>query len=161
MCQNEPVTSRTDFPNFKLLTSLLLRISHPPAVRPAPSDIQGRPRPSPARVCASSVGGALKGGKPYALVGFSFGAVLAYEVGKTLAAAAMKLELHKTAVLSLELAYKQCPEDKDIGLRLGEALVATRNTGRAQKILKELNQEPFQHSDVQTGRFAELRLASL
>ena len=59
---------------------------------------------------------------------------------KTLAAAAMKLELHKTAVLSLELAYKQCPEDKDIGLRLGEALVATRNTGRAQKILKELNQ---------------------
>jgi len=58
---------------------------------------------------------------------------------KTLAAAAMKLELHKTAVLSLEVAYKQCPEDKDIGLRLGEALVATRNTGRAQNILKELN----------------------
>ena len=28
-------------------------------------------------------------------------------------------------------------------------------------MLKELNQEPFQHSDVQTGRFAELRLASL
>ena len=30
------------------------------------------------------MGGALKGGKPYAMIGFSFGAVLAYEVGKAL-----------------------------------------------------------------------------
>ena len=30
------------------------------------------------------MGGALKGGKPYAMLGFSFGAVLAYEVGRAL-----------------------------------------------------------------------------
>jgi len=50
---------------------------------------------------------------------------------KILAAAAMKLGMIRTAVLSLEMAHKQSPEDKEIGLRLGEALIASRNTSRA------------------------------
>ena len=57
---------------------------------------------------------------------------------KILAAAAMKLGMIRTAVLSLEMAHKQSPEDKEIGLRLGEALIASRNTSRAQQLLKEL-----------------------
>jgi tetratricopeptide (TPR) repeat protein len=60
---------------------------------------------------------------------------------KTLAAAAMKLDMVKTAVLSLELAFKNAPKDKEIGIRLGEALVAARQTGRAEKILKDLAAE--------------------
>lgn len=60
---------------------------------------------------------------------------------KTLAAAAMKLDMVSTAVLSLELAFKNAPKDKEIGIRLGEALVAARQTGRAEKILKDLAAE--------------------
>ena len=60
---------------------------------------------------------------------------------KTLAAAAMKLDLVRTAVLSLELAFKNAPKDKEIGIRLSEALIAGRQTGRAEKILKDLASE--------------------
>ncbi len=60
---------------------------------------------------------------------------------KVLANAAMKLELHRTAVLSLELAYKNAPKDKEIGLKFGEALIAAGQTSKAEKILKDLASE--------------------
>ena len=37
----------------------------------------------------------------------------------------MAMQFPKTAVLSLEIAYKNNPRDKEIGMLLGEALVAT------------------------------------
>lgn len=57
---------------------------------------------------------------------------------KLLAEAAMALEFPKTAVLSLEIAYKNNPRDKDIGMRLGEALTATGQIQRGLTIMGEL-----------------------
>ncbi|MCS1410458.1 MAG: Beta-barrel assembly-enhancing protease [Verrucomicrobia subdivision 3 bacterium] len=56
---------------------------------------------------------------------------------KTLAQAAMACEFPRTAVLSLEIAYRSLPLDKDTALRLSEALIATGNTPRAEDILKK------------------------
>ena len=60
---------------------------------------------------------------------------------KVLASAAMKLEMFRTAVLSLELAYKNAPKDKEIGIKFGEALIAAKQTAKAEKILKDLAAE--------------------
>lgn len=60
---------------------------------------------------------------------------------KVLASAAMKLEMFRTAVLSLELAYKNAPKDKEIGLKFGEALIAANQTAKAENMLKELAAE--------------------
>lgn len=60
---------------------------------------------------------------------------------KLLASAAMKLEMFRTAVLSLELAYKNAPKDKEIGIKFGEALIAANQTAKAEKILKDLTAE--------------------
>ena len=57
---------------------------------------------------------------------------------KLLAEAAMALEYPKTAVLSLEIAFKNNPKDTDIGIRLGEALAAAGQLARATTILTEL-----------------------
>ena len=60
---------------------------------------------------------------------------------KTLAQAAMLCEFPKTAVLSLEIAYRHSAGDKETALRLGEALVAAGNARRAEDLLKDLNRE--------------------
>jgi tetratricopeptide (TPR) repeat protein len=57
---------------------------------------------------------------------------------KTLADAAIAADLPKTAVLSLEFARKNAPEDQDVALRLAEALVLMGNVTRAMAIYNEL-----------------------
>ena len=60
---------------------------------------------------------------------------------KVLAAAASKLDMFRTAVLSLEIAFKNAPKDKEIGMKLGEALIAAKQTAKAENILKDLAAE--------------------
>jgi tetratricopeptide (TPR) repeat protein len=60
---------------------------------------------------------------------------------KVLATAASKLNLFRTAVLSLEIAFKNAPKDKEIGMKLGEALIAANQTSKAENILKDLAAE--------------------
>ncbi len=57
---------------------------------------------------------------------------------RMLAEAAMALEYPKTAVLSLEIAFKNNPKDIDTALKLGEALNASGQIDRAHKIYSEL-----------------------
>jgi tetratricopeptide (TPR) repeat protein len=57
---------------------------------------------------------------------------------KLLAEAAEAADLPRTAVLSLELASKNSPKDKDIALRLGAALVRAGQVQRAEAVLTEL-----------------------
>ena len=57
---------------------------------------------------------------------------------KILADAALQLEMPKTAVISLEIAFRDAPHDKDIAYRLGEALIAAEQPGRAEMIFVEL-----------------------
>src|SRR3954464_11990661 len=57
---------------------------------------------------------------------------------KTLAEAAISAALLKPAVLSLEIARKNAPEDQDVALRLAQALVLIGNVSRAMAIYNEL-----------------------
>ncbi|HEX7861850.1 MAG TPA: tetratricopeptide repeat protein [Verrucomicrobiae bacterium] len=57
---------------------------------------------------------------------------------KWLAEAALALEFPRTAVLSLEIAFKNNPGDKEIGNRLGEALTVAGQNERAMTIYTEL-----------------------
>jgi tetratricopeptide (TPR) repeat protein len=57
---------------------------------------------------------------------------------RTLADAAMALDYPKTAVLSLEIAFRNSPKDIDTALKLGEALNAAGQIDRAQKIYLDL-----------------------
>lgn len=57
---------------------------------------------------------------------------------KTLAQAAVACGFPKTAVLSLEIAHRNLPSDKEIALKLSEALLLAGNTPRAEDILKDL-----------------------
>jgi tetratricopeptide (TPR) repeat protein len=57
---------------------------------------------------------------------------------KTLAEAALAADLPKTAVLSLEIARINAPEDQDVARRLAEALVLIGNVSRAMTIYDEL-----------------------
>lgn len=63
------------------------------------------------------------------------GNVAAHEL---LATAALASELPKTAVLSLEVAFKQKPSDRKLAIQLSEALAAVGNRARAERILQEL-----------------------
>jgi predicted Zn-dependent protease len=58
---------------------------------------------------------------------------------KTLAQAAMACDFPNTAVLSLEMAYRNTDHDKDTALKLAEALIAAGNPRRAENVLKELS----------------------
>ena len=60
---------------------------------------------------------------------------------KTLAQAAMICEFPKTAVLSLEIAYRNQKNDKETALRLADALIAAGNPKRAEDVLTELASE--------------------
>lgn len=57
---------------------------------------------------------------------------------KILAEAAMELNLPKTAVLSLEIVFKNNPRDIDVVLKLSEALAAAGNITRAETLLSDL-----------------------
>lgn len=57
---------------------------------------------------------------------------------KLLAEAAMAAGLPRTAVLSLEIARKHSPQDKDIAMRLGEALVEAGQVAKAEHVYREL-----------------------
>ena len=57
---------------------------------------------------------------------------------KTLAQAAVACGFPQTAVLSLEIAHRNLSSDKEIALKLSEALILAGNTLRAEDILKEL-----------------------
>jgi tetratricopeptide (TPR) repeat protein len=57
---------------------------------------------------------------------------------KLLAEAAISLGYAKTAVLSLEIAFKNNSRDLDVGMRLGEALAEAGQIDRAQTVYREL-----------------------
>jgi tetratricopeptide (TPR) repeat protein len=57
---------------------------------------------------------------------------------KLLAEAALETDLPLTAILSLEIAHKQAPNDKEIALRLGEALTRAGQVAKAEHIYREL-----------------------
>jgi len=57
---------------------------------------------------------------------------------KLLAEAALETDLPLTAVLSLEIAHKHAPNDKEIALRLGEALTRAGQVAKAEHIYREL-----------------------
>ena len=57
---------------------------------------------------------------------------------KLLAEAALDADLPQTAVLSLEIAHKLDAEDKDIALRLGEALLRAGQVAKAEGVYREL-----------------------
>jgi tetratricopeptide (TPR) repeat protein len=67
---------------------------------------------------------------------------------KMLAEAAMSLDLPKTAVLSLEICYKNSPNDLDIGMRLGEALAAAGQVDRAEKIYSDIKRAHPGNPDI-------------
>ncbi len=60
---------------------------------------------------------------------------------KTMAQAALACDFPKTAVLSMEMAYRNQPKDKDTGIQLADALLAAANPRRAETIMKELAAE--------------------
>jgi tetratricopeptide (TPR) repeat protein len=53
---------------------------------------------------------------------------------KILAEAAMQLGFPKTAVLSLEICFKNSPRDTDVAMRLGDALAEAGQIDRSEKI---------------------------
>lgn len=57
---------------------------------------------------------------------------------KLLAEAALQADLPRTAVLSLEIARKQAPHDKDLAMRLGEALTQAGQVAKAENVYREL-----------------------
>ncbi len=59
---------------------------------------------------------------------------------KILAEAALELEFPQTAVLSFEIALRQTPKDKELALKLGEALVLTGQSAKAVSIFTKLQE---------------------
>jgi tetratricopeptide (TPR) repeat protein len=57
---------------------------------------------------------------------------------KLLAEAALEADFPRTAVLSLEIALRNAPKDKEIAIRLGQALSRTGQIVRAENVLTEL-----------------------
>jgi tetratricopeptide (TPR) repeat protein len=57
---------------------------------------------------------------------------------RLLADAALALEMPQTAVLSLEMLYKNAPKDKEAGMKLAEGLAQAGDTKRAEQVLEEL-----------------------
>jgi tetratricopeptide (TPR) repeat protein len=60
---------------------------------------------------------------------------------RLLAEAALAAELPQTAVMSLEILYKDSPKDKDAGMKLAEALALAGNTRRAEAVYEDLRRE--------------------
>jgi tetratricopeptide (TPR) repeat protein len=62
--------------------------------------------------------------------------------------AASALEMPHTAVLSLEILFRNSPKDKEIGIQLANTLAATGEVKRAERILTNLQQELPGDNDV-------------
>jgi tetratricopeptide (TPR) repeat protein len=58
---------------------------------------------------------------------------------KLLADAALESDLPKTASLSLEIAHKHSPNDRDISMRLGEALARSGQPAKAEGVYRDLD----------------------
>lgn len=71
---------------------------------------------------------------------------------KLLAEAAMELDFPKTAVLSLEIVFKNSPSDKDVVLRLGLALAAAGNVTRADTIIADFQRAHPNDPEVAQAR---------
>ena len=71
---------------------------------------------------------------------------------KLLAEAAMELDFPKTAVLSLEILFKNNPADKDVVLRLGLALAAAGNVARADTIIADFQRAHPNDQEVAQAR---------
>ena len=71
---------------------------------------------------------------------------------KLLAEAAMELDFPKTAVLSLEILFKNNPSDKDVVLRLGLALAAAGNVTRADTIVGDFQKAHPNDQEVAQAR---------
>lgn len=57
---------------------------------------------------------------------------------KVLAEAAWAADFPRTAVLSLEIAYKQSPKDREVAMRLAQGLAKIGQAARAESILEDL-----------------------
>jgi tetratricopeptide (TPR) repeat protein len=57
---------------------------------------------------------------------------------RMLADAALAADLPKTAVLSLEIVFKNAPRDKELAIKLGAAMARAGEVGRAEKIYGDL-----------------------
>jgi tetratricopeptide (TPR) repeat protein len=57
---------------------------------------------------------------------------------KLLAEAAMAAEMPKVAVMSLEILNQNSPKDKEVGMKLADALAASEDTIRAEKVYEQL-----------------------
>ena len=57
---------------------------------------------------------------------------------RLLAEAALAAEMPQTAVMSLELLYKNSPKDKDAGMKLASALALAGDSKRAEKVYEQL-----------------------
>lgn len=72
---------------------------------------------------------------------------------RVLADAALALELPKTAQLSLEIAYKQDPKDREVGLKLARLLAQSGQGGRAEALMQALvAAHPHDSEIVQTAK---------
>lgn len=60
---------------------------------------------------------------------------------RLLAEAALAAELPQTAVMSLEILYKDSPKDKEAGMKLAEALALAGNGRRAEAVFEDLRRE--------------------
>jgi len=67
---------------------------------------------------------------------------------KVLAEAAMTLDFPRTAVLSLEIAYKQSPKDREVVMRLARALVKVGQARRAEALIGELSRAYPNDSEI-------------
>ncbi len=68
---------------------------------------------------------------------------------RAVAEAAGKLDLPKTAVLSLEMANRVNPDDKDLGLALADAYMANRQGEKADAVLQVLMSKNPNDADLQ------------
>ncbi len=57
---------------------------------------------------------------------------------KLLADAALAADLPKTAILSLEILFKNSPKDREIGTELAEAYIASKQPSKAEDVYREL-----------------------
>jgi tetratricopeptide (TPR) repeat protein len=74
---------------------------------------------------------------------------------RLLAEAALLADFPKTAVLSLEIALRNAPKDREIALELGEALKQTGQTKRAESVYTEL-QKAYPNDPIIAQAFKNL-----
>jgi tetratricopeptide (TPR) repeat protein len=71
-----------------------------------------------------------------------------YGAHRLLAEAALAADLPRTAVLSLEIIYKNAPKDRDIALKLGAALAQAGQVSKGEKVIVDLLRANPRDSEV-------------